>query len=194
MHMSEVSVIGWIHTIACMAALVFGAWNIVAEKGTPSHKFCGKGYVATIVVAMVLSFGVYRFDLPVVHRPSSAVGGFGTFHWLSVATLVLTLIGYYAASRQRRGFWAYTHPVAMTLSYYLLIGGLINELFVRVNVLRPFAFVVINGRPIFGSTRAVEMTHHANELATLVLLILFLVKVWRYRRQGNSSAGTPELV
>jgi uncharacterized membrane protein len=194
MHMSEVSLIGWIHTIACTAALIFGAWNIVAVKGTASHKLCGKAYVATIVIAMVLSLGVYRFDLPVVHRPNSTVGGFGIFHWLSVATLVLTLIGYYAASRQQRGFWAYTHPVAMTLSYYLLIGGLINELFVRVNVLRPFAFVVQNGRPIFGTTRAVEMSHHANELATVFLLVLFLVKVWRYRRQSNSTAGTPDPV
>jgi uncharacterized membrane protein len=194
MHMSEVTLIGWIHTVASMAAIVFGAWNIVAVKGGGSHKSRGNWYAATMVVAMVLSLGVYRFDLPVVPRPNSAIGGFGIFHWLAVAALVLTVIGYYSASRQARGFWAYGHPVAMTLSYYLLIGGLINELFVRVNVLRPFAFIVVHGKPVFGTTRAVEMTHHANELATLFLLILFVVKVWRYRHHRNSTAVTPDPV
>lgn len=188
MHMSEVSVIGWIHTIACMAALVLGAWNIAARKRTAAHRRHGTWYAVTMIIAMISSFAVYRFDLPVVPRPNSTIGGFGIFHWLSVATLVSTLIGYYGASRQRRGFWAYAHPVAMMVSYYLLIGGLINELFVRVNVLRPFAFVVVNGRMIFGSTPAVEITHHVNELATLFLVVMFVVKVWRYRRLTTSRA------
>jgi uncharacterized membrane protein len=188
MHMSEVSVIGWIHTIACVAALVLGAWNIVAVKGTRTHKRCGTGYTVAMVVAMLCAFGVYRFDLPVVHRPGATIGGFGVFHWMSVAALVLTVVGYYAASRQRRSLWAYTHPVAMIVSYYLLLGGLINELFVRVNVLRPFAFVVVNGRMIFGTTLAVEATHHINELGTLCLVILSVVKVRRYRRRSAPAA------
>lgn len=192
MHMSEVSLIGWVHTIACIAALILGAWNVMAAKGTPTHKRCGTGYAASMVIAMTCSFAVYRFDLPVAPRLNSTMGGFGIFHWLSVAALVLTVIGYFGASRQQRGFWAYAHPVAMILSYYLLIGGLINELFVRVNALRPFAFVRVNGRMIFGSTPAVEISHHVNELATLCLLILFAVKVRRYRRQSASTA-TPHL-
>jgi uncharacterized membrane protein len=193
MHMSEVGLIGWIHTIACTAALILGAWNVAAVKGTPSHKRLGAAYTASIVIAMVCAFGVYRFDLPVVPGKGSTLGGFGIFHWLSVATLAFTLIGYYGSTRQQRGFWAYAHPVAMILSYYLLLGGLINELFVRVNVLRPFAFVVVNGRMVFGTTVAVETAHHVNELGTVALLILFAVKVRRYRRNG-APAATPDLV
>ena len=187
MHISDVSLIGWFHTIACIAALVFGGWNIVAVKGTASHRLRGTGYAVTMVVAMGLSFGIYRFDIPLVRGAKSAAGVFGFFHWLSVAAIVLTVLGYYAASRQQRGFWAYTHPIAMTVSYYLLVGGLINELFARLSILRPFAFTVINGQRVFGTTRAIQMTHLANELAAFLLLILFTAKVWRYRRHKRTA-------
>jgi hypothetical protein len=76
----------------------------------------------------------------------------------------------------------------MTLSYYLLIGGLINELFARVNVLRPYSFDLINGRAVFPS-HVVNMTHAANELAFLIILILFCVKVWLYRRGSARAAA-----
>jgi uncharacterized membrane protein len=188
MRIADISIIGWIHTIACIAALVFGAMNLVAAKGTPRHKFRGLGYTVSMVVAMGLSLFIYRFDIPLVRGARPGPGVFGLFHWFTVFALFFTLLGYYASSRQSRGFWAYTHPVAMTLSYYLLIGGLINELFARVNLLRPYSFDVINGKPVFPS-HIVNMTHAANELAFLIILILFCVKVWRYRRGSVRAAG-----
>jgi uncharacterized membrane protein len=185
---ADISIIGWIHTIGCVAALVFGAWNLIAAKGSPRHKLRGTGYTASMIVAMVLSLVIYRFDIPLSHGKVTGPGVFGLFHWFAVAALFFTLLGYYAASRQSRGFWAYTHPIAMTLSYSLLIGGLINELFARMNILRPFAFTIVQGKPVFGSL-AVGMTQFAAELATIVLLILFSVKVWRYRRTSRKTAG-----
>lgn len=188
MHIADISVIGWVHTIACVAALVLGAMNLVAAKGTSPHKRRGAGYVVAMVVAMGLSLLIYHFDIPLVRGAKPGPGVFGLFHWLTIAALFLTLLGYYAASRQGRGFWAYLHPIAMTLSYYLLVGGLINELFARLYILRPFAFTVVHGRLIFGS-RAVGMTQFAAELATLIVLILFIAKVWRYRRRSRASAN-----
>jgi uncharacterized membrane protein len=188
MHISDVSIIGWIHTIGCIAALVFGAINLAAAKGTPRHKLRGTGYAASMVVAMGLSLFIYHFDVPIVRGARPGPGTFGLFHWFTVFALVFTLLGYYAASRQSRGVWAYTHPVAMTLSYYLLIGGLINELFARVNILRPYAVDIINGRPVFPS-HTLQMTHIANEMAFVIILILFCVKVWRYRRSSVHVAA-----
>lgn len=66
----------------------------------------------------------------------------------------------------------------MTVSYYLLIGGLINELFARVDALRPFAYAMVRGKPIFGS-RTVGLTQFAATLAAAFVLILFSIKVWR---------------
>lgn len=193
MRIADISIIGWIHTIGCVAALVFGAMNLVAAKGTPRHRFRGRGYTISMVVAMGLSLMIYRFDIPLVRGARPGPGVFGLFHWFTVFALLFTLLGYYAASRQSRGFWAYTHPVAMTLSYYLLIGGLINEMFARVNILRPHAVDFINGKPVFPS-HIVNRTHFANELAFLVILILFCVKVWRYRRSLGSRAATAKPV
>src|SRR5215469_144456 len=116
MHIADISIIGWIHTVGCIAALV----------------------------AMSLSLLIYRFDIPLVRGARPGPHVFGLFHWFTVFALFFVLLGYFASSRQGRGLWAYTHPVAMTLSYYLLIGDLINELFARVNVLRPYAVDIIN--------------------------------------------------
>lgn len=193
MRIADISIIGWIHTMGCIVALIFGAMNLVAAKGTPHHKFRGLGYTISMVVAMGLSLLIYRFDIPLVRGARPGHGVFGLFHWFTVFTLLFVLLGYYAASRQNRGFWAYTHPVAMTLSYYLLIGGLINEVFARVNVLRPHAFDIINGKPVFPS-HIVNMTHIANEFAFLIILILFCVKVWRYRRCSTPRVATVKSV
>lgn len=193
MHIADISIIGWIHTIGCIAALVFGAMNLVASKGTPHHKFRGLSYTISMVVAMSLSLLIYRFDIPLVHGARPGHGVFGLFHWFTVFTLFFVLLGYYAASRQSRGFWAYTHPAAMTLSYYLLIGGLINETFARVNVLRPHAVDIINGKPVFPS-HIVNATQITNELAFLIILILFCVKVWRHRRSSAPRASAAKSV
>jgi uncharacterized membrane protein len=189
MRLAGISVIGWIHTVACIAALVLGAMNLVATKGTRRHKLRGSAYAASMIVAMGLSLAIYRFDIPMARGRLAGPGVFGLFHWLAVATIFFTLLGYYAASRQGRGFWAYMHPIAMTVSYYLLIGGLINELFARVNALRPFAYTMVYGKPTFGS-RAVGLTQFAATLAAAFILILFSIKVWRYRRGRAASSGS----
>jgi uncharacterized membrane protein len=181
-----ISIVGGIHTIGCMAALGFGAVNLLAAKGTPRHARRGTGYVVSMVVAMGLSLFIHRFDIPLARGTQPGPSVFGLFHWFTVFALLFTLLGYYAASHQSRAFGAYTHPVAMTLSYYLLLAGLINELFVRVNILRPYAFDMINGKPVFPS-HTVRMTHISSDFAFVIILILFCIKVWRYRKVGQKS-------
>ncbi|MGH9715956.1 MAG: hypothetical protein ACRD4R_04405 [Candidatus Acidiferrales bacterium] len=142
-----------------------------------------------MVVAMVLSLFIFRFDIPLVSGKAEVPGVFGLFHWLAIAALFFTLLGYFAASRQSRGLWAYTHPISMTLSYSLLVGGLINELFARLDVLRPLAFVTVHGRAVFGS-RGVQMTQFAADVVTLIVVILFCMKVRRYRRARDIFVAT----
>lgn len=186
MRVAGISIVGWIHTIGCIAALGFGAVNLLAAKGTPRHARRGTGYVVSMVVAMGLSLFIHRFDIPLARGAQPGPSVFGLFHWFTVFALLFTLLGYYAASHQSRAFGAYTHPVAMTLSYYLLLAGLINELFVRVNILRPYAFDMINGKPVFPS-HTVRMTHISSDFAFVIILILFCIKVWRYRKVGQKS-------
>jgi uncharacterized membrane protein len=185
MRIADISVIGWIHTIACTLALILGAWNILATKGTTPHKWRGLGYVLSMVIANVLALLIYRFDIDLAAGRAGS-GVFGLFHWLAVAALFFTLTGFHASSRQSHRFWAYAHPICMTLSYYLLFGGLINEAFARVDLLRPLAVTMVHGRPQFGSA-VVGMTQTAAVFATLGLLILFMIKVWLFRRRSTES-------
>lgn len=185
MHISDIFLIGWFHSATCTIALGLGSWNIFAVKGTMPHRWRGLGYTAFMIAANVSALAIYRFDIsPAAGKP--VAGGFGVFHWLAVAALAFTLIGYYASSRQARGLWAYAHPIFMTLSYYLLAGGLINELFARLDILRPLAVTIVNGKRVFGSP-VLGMTQFAAMLAALLLSILFSVKVWLYRRDYGSN-------
>ncbi len=141
-----------------------------------------------MMVANGLVFAIYKFDMDFIHMKFGA-GVLGFFHWLAIGALVFTAIGWFAALRQRHGVWAYTHPIAMLLSYYILLGGLANELFVRISALRPFAYTLVDGHSRFG-TRITGMTQGALMLATFALIFLFVVRVaLRRRRRKAGRAG-----
>lgn len=188
MRIEDIGPIGWLHTLASIAALVLGAWNTVVFDRGRWHRLRGHYYAGSMIVANALVFVIYDFDMN--FRAPPGPGVFGFFHWLAIGALVFTLIGWFASLRQRHGVWAYTHPVAMMLSYYILLGGLANELFARLAALRPLAMTMVDGVPRFGS-RITGMTQGALMLATLVLIALFVVRVAlrRRKRQSSSKAG-----
>jgi uncharacterized membrane protein len=184
MRVTDISILGWVHSLACVAALVLGAIMIVTAKGTTAHRRNGRLYVVAMVIANLLSLGIYKGD---IGAHGFAPGNFGFFHWLAVAAFVFVLAGFYAASRQARGVWAYLHPASMVLSYYVLVGGLISEAFARIDALRGLATTIVNGHTRFGSV-TLGMTHMAAMLATFVLIAAFSIKVWLYRRSAKRIA------
>jgi uncharacterized membrane protein len=189
MRVMDISVLGWIHSLACVAALLLGALMIVSAKGTPAHRRNGRLYVIAMVAANLLSLDIYKGD---IGAHGFAPGTFGFFHWLAVAALVFVLAGFYAASRQARGFWAYLHPASMVLSYYVLVGGLINEAFARIVALHGLATTIVHGKARFGSA-ILGMTHMTAMLATLLLILAFSIKVWLYRRSEKRGAAKRSL-
>lgn len=189
MHFETVGLPGWLHTLACLAALFAGGWNTVMFDRGRWHRLRGHIYAGAMVVANILVFAIYKFDMDFRGPPGANV--FGFFHWLAVAALFFTALGWFAALRQRHAVWAYVHPVAMALSYYILLGGLANELFARLDVLRPLAITMVDGAPRFGS-RITGMTQSALMLATFALIILFIVRVaLRRRKRKAGRAAVP---
>lgn len=186
MHFENVGLPGWLHTLACMAALVTGGWNIVIFDRGRWHRWRGHIYAGSMIVANLLVFVIYRFDMNFRGPPGPGI--FGFFHWLAVAALIFTAIGWLAALRQRNAILAYVHPVAMLLSYYVLVGGLANELFARLDVLRPLAVTMIDGAPRFGS-RVTGMTQGALMLTTFALIVLFVIRVALRRRERKLRTG-----
>ena len=180
MHVADITLIGWIHTLACLVALVAGALNLAAEKGTPQHKAVGSAYFWSMIVLNLSAFGIYRFDVAQFRPLVAGPHVFGLFHWFAVAALALVLIGRFAASRQERGFWAYTHPIAMILSYYFLIGGGVNEVFARIDIFRVLAFPP-GTRAHFGGSPVIGLVHTGWMALTILILIYFCIRVAFHR-------------
>jgi len=189
MRLEDVGLLGWLHTLACIAALVAGGWNSVMFDRGRWHQRRGDIYVWSMIVANLLVFAIYDFDMDFINMKFGA-GVLGFFHWLAIAALLFTLIGWLASRRQRHGVWAYTHPVAMALSYYVLLGGLVNEMFARVAALRPLATTMVDGQPRFGSI-VVGMSQSAVMLATAILILIYVVRVFLRRRKRKQSRITP---
>jgi len=180
MHVADITPIGWIHTLACLVAIVAGALNLAAEKGTAQHRAVGRLYVWSMIVLNLSAFGIFRFDVAQFRPLVAGPHVFGLFHWFAVAGLVLVLIGRYAALRQDKAFWAYLHPIAMVLSYYDLIGGGVNEVFARIDVFRALAFPA-GSRPNFGGSTVIGLVQAGWMALALLLVIYFCIRVAYHR-------------
>jgi uncharacterized membrane protein len=189
MHVSDINLMGWIHVVPCLLALVAGGWNILGRKGTPRHIFMGRVYVVSMIVLNLSAFAIHKFDIASFVPFKAGPNVFGFFHWLAVFGLVTVLLGYLAATRQKYGFFAYLHPIMMTLSYYDLIGGGINEAFTRIDPLRAIAVASAKHAHISAGSPIVGLTQSAWMLATIVLLIYFVIKVALYRRGERLAAA-----
>lgn len=185
MDMQGVSLVGWLHSLACTIAILTGAWNILGPKGTTTHRLVGRTYFYTMLFATLSTFAIYHFDIAHFVPFTAGPGTFGLFHWEAVFTLFFLLLGVYAAPRQRRAAWAYAHPLSMLTTYYMLMGGLVNELFVRVTFLRTFAASFsqsgLAGSPVVGAVQSIVM------LIYFGALIYFGVQVALYRRRATHA-------
>jgi uncharacterized membrane protein len=146
--------IGWVHFAASLIALAAGAVVLVRPKGTPVHRLRGRVYVVTLVITSVTALFIYRR------------GVFFFAHWFGVASLIVVALGFAAAHfKQPRG-WMHLHLTCMIASYYMLIGGGVNEVFLRFDVLRRLA-------PVLSNSRLVDMTHFAVLILFAILIAYF---------------------
>jgi uncharacterized membrane protein len=187
MLMNGVGIVGWLHSLACTIGLIAGALMLMRTKGTAAHRKTGWIYVIAMLVATITTFAIYHFDIrfaPLRVGPNI----FGIFHWESVATLGFLLLAVFAAPRQARAPWAYLHPASMLATYYMLVGGLINELFVRLTPLRNFATSQLHGHGNPAQSPVVGITQMLAMLGFCVLLAWFMTKVALWRRREARTA------
>jgi uncharacterized membrane protein len=153
----DLSLLGWLHTLACLVALALGTANLVRWKGTRVHRLIGHWYLGSILLVCVTSLGIYR-----LHR-------FFFPHWLAIATIILAASAYGFAHFQRpQRFWLRGHIISTVLTFYMLIGGGVNEVFLRVNVLRRLS----GGFP----SPMIAATQDVLSALTLLVLIWFIVR------------------
>jgi hypothetical protein len=185
MRLDDISLMGALHTLLCMLAMGSGTRQLLARKGTPAHAWSGNVYFLSMVAANLTILFLFHGEDVIFHpgqRP--VVGyGFGFFHWLAVTALTLVLVGRFAASRQRQPFFAYAHPICMILSYWLLMGGAVNEIFDRVDWVRRVAQSVSPGAKTFAGFTLLYVAYAALDTVILVALVIAVLHVRRFRRQ-----------
>lgn len=144
--------LGWVHGLACLLALASGAYAFATRKGSPRHVLMGRVYLVSMLVLNLSALGIYR------------LGIFFFPHWLAIITLVLIFAGWGSARLIRRhGAFRYIHLSSMVGSYYLLIGGGVNEVYLRIDAARDLLNAA--GPQLLGQTHAAVM---------LVFLLLLL--------------------
>jgi hypothetical protein len=161
MVLGNVSIVGWAHTLLTVLALVCALVIMVTRKGTARHRLLGDIYAISLFVGSALSLTIYR------------TGAFFFPHVLAIVTMVFIAIGW-AAGRfhQPKWLWKPIHLTCMLLSLYMIIGGGINEAFLRVAWLREHGKAIWIGQA------------HAFTLLGFVLLILLLnfVQLFQFLR------------
>lgn len=150
----SMSILGWFHTAACVAALWAMLGVIFLRKGGALHRRMGRVFTVGILFAAVTSLGIYSR-----HAWTFA-------HTFALIAIVSAGGGWLVArfKRPRRG-WRYVHLTLMLVAAYDLVGGGVNEVYLRVNALRHFwrdNYAVIG------------MTHGVVMLVFLFLILVFL--------------------
>ena len=108
-----------IHTAFGVVALVAGAWNLAARKGTRRHRRVGWVYVASMAGLLLTSFFIFEL-----------FGGFGPFHAMSLlsgGTLAIAL--YYPLRREKHAGWVEAHYFWIAYSYVGLVMATGSHLF-----------------------------------------------------------------
>lgn len=168
--------LGWIHSLACLVALALGAYLFATRKGTRRHRQLGQIYLVAQVVLNVTALGIYQ--LHVFFFP----------HWLAIITLGLIAVGWLSARfHQPPVVWKHVHLSCMILSYYMLIGGGVNEVYLRIDALH--ALVTREGAGLIGRTHGVVM------LVFLVMLVGWnlaeIVRAVLRRSRRRTSGAVP---
>lgn len=148
------------HITAASLSLILGAFALINTKGTHKHIKKGLWYFYAMLINNISSLFILK-----------AFGNWFFPHYLAITCLVVLIPGVIAI-KLRHKHWLKVHIISMVLSYYLLIGGAINELFLHVSQWRP---LIINNDP------AVGYTHMFVQLFFIGLIIYFLKK---YKNRG----------
>ena len=139
------SINSFAHVITSALALIIGATILFQPKGTAKHKRLGVIYFWLMIVANVSCLFIMK-----------AFGKWFFPHWLGVTALAVVIPGYLFSKYKWGKYWLKIHIACMIVSYYLLVGGAINEAFLHIPALRPL--IVGGSSPILGMAHMIAMT------------------------------------
>ncbi|HJS45313.1 MAG TPA: DUF2306 domain-containing protein [Rhizomicrobium sp.] len=114
------SVMGSMHAIAALAAIVLGFAVTVLPKGRAPHRLLGLAYLFAMLMTNVSALTIY--DL---------TRGFNLFHAFALLSLFLVLTGLLMPIARPRN-WVFHHAHLMGWSYLGLLAAAMNEAAIRL--------------------------------------------------------------
>ena len=113
---------GLIHLLSSILAMIFGLAVLVMKKGTRQHVRMGYLYFASMVMLLASSFLIQRL-----------FGGFGLFHWMAIASIIILFIGMVPIwFRRPRDGWKVLHYNFMYWSVVALYEAFMAEILTRI--------------------------------------------------------------
>lgn len=158
--------ISWIHIISATLSLLFGALVLFRRKGNLKHRKLGLYYFYAMLINNSTALVILN-----------ATGAWFFPHWLAVACLIVIVPGILVVKRRQTKHWLKIHIGCLVISYYLLIGGAINETFLHVDSLRP---LLLLNHPSLG------ITHMISQVVFIGLLIYYWKKYGKLNTADNS--------
>jgi uncharacterized membrane protein len=121
----DISAWGYLHTLLTLIAFAAGVAIFFTRKGGRLHRRLGQVFSITLFVGSAASLFIHK------------LGPFSFAHAFAVAGMAAIAIGWAAARfHQPRGLWKNIHLSAMIFAMYDILGGGVNEVFLRVGWLR----------------------------------------------------------
>ena len=122
------SILGLIHTIIAIIALVFAAIGLIKTGFVSPFSTNGKYYSAFTVLACVTSFGL------------SKAGGFNPGHAIGILILILLAVAYLTGKNAaRKRTLLYVQVISMSATVFLSLIPAVNETLTRVPAGNPLA-------------------------------------------------------
>lgn len=136
----HLSPLGVFHTAVSVLPIILAAAAFLSRGRIDPRTWVGKGYLATMLIGSGTAFGI------------SKAGGFNFGHVLSLTTIVLLSVGYFAVKSRRFPQLAeYVGTFSLSASYLLLMVFTATETLTRLPVGHPIASGV--DAPILATVR-----------------------------------------
>jgi uncharacterized membrane protein len=121
------SVMGGMHTVAALAAILLGLAVTFSPKGRALHRLLGLAYAFSMLVTCTSALLLYGMT-----------GHFGLFHFFAVLCLINVMVGVTQAIL-RRPDWLRRHLIWMAWSYLGLLAAAATETAIRLPMLKHLA-------------------------------------------------------
>jgi uncharacterized membrane protein len=152
----DLSPLGWAHSLVCLCALALGPAAFLQLKGSAPHIALGRAYLVSMLAVNASALGIYRRHM------------FWFPHWFALAALAFLALAFLAVRLKRpRRTWIHLHLTSMLASYYVLVGGGVNEVYLRVGALRGLAAATHGA--IIGATHMIVIATFAALTAAMNL-------------------------